>query len=308
MTGINDHHHHHNDPDYLPSTSYGSVFAIGTALNLALVIAELMFGFWANSLALISDGVHNFSDVLGLVLSWVCSWLATRQPSHIHTYGYRRASILAALSNAGLLLLATGGLLIESAQRIFNTQPVATNTVLWVAMAAIVINTMTALLFMRGHEHDLNIKSAFLHMIADAIVSFAVVVAAVIISQTGWSWLDPVITIVVSIVILWRGWDLMRDALNLALDAVPAGINRSEVEDYLSGLPGVTEVHDLHIWGMSTTESALTVHLVRPKTEVDDRFLIEISNELDHRFRIQHSTIQIENGDEQCPFAPDHVV
>lgn len=302
-----EHHHHEHGHSHAPK-SFGFAFALGTALNLALVFAELTFGFLSNSLALISDGVHNFSDVLGLLLAWGGSWFATRQPSASRTYGYRRASILAALGNAALLLVATGGLLGEAAQRLADAPPVASGTVLWVASAAIVINTATALLFLRGRRHDLNIKSAFLHMAGDAAVSLGVVVAALLIGHTGWLWLDPAASIVVALVILWSGGGLMRDALNLALDAVPAGIDRSAVEAYLASLSGVTEVHDLHIWGMSTTETALTVHLVRPCSQPDDRFLADIAHALERRFRIQHATIQIETGEGECRLAPAHVV
>lgn len=302
MTHIAHHDHGHT------AKSFGFAFALGIVLNLGLVLAELAFGYLSNSLALISDGVHNFSDVLGLLLAWGGSWLATRQPSASRTYGYRKASILAALGNAALLLLATGVLLGEAVQRLSHAPPVASGTVLWVASVAIAINTATALLFVRGREHDLNIRGAFLHMVGDAAVSLGVVVAALIIGQTGWLWLDPAASIAVTVAILWSGWGLMRDALNLALDAVPAGIDRVGVEAYLAGLSGVTEVHDLHIWGMSTTETALTVHLVRPASQLDDQFLTDIAHDLEHRFRIHHATIQIEAGDGECRLAPAHVV
>lgn len=275
---------------------------------MALVVAELAFGYQANSLALVSDGVHNLSDVFGLLLAWGGSWLAARRPSASHTYGYRRASILAALGNAALLLVATGGLIVESVQRLSSAPAVASGTVLWVASVAIAINTATALLFLRGRAHDLNIRGAFLHMAADAAVSLGVVVAALAIGRTGWLWLDPAVSIAVAVLIVWNGWGLMREALNLALDAVPAGVDRMAVEDYLSSLPGVTDVHDLHIWGMSTTETALTAHLVRPSAEPDDKFLMDIAQELEARFDIQHATIQIERGEGECRLAPAHTV
>lgn len=288
--------------------TFGVAFAIGTALNLALVVAEVAFGFLSNSLALISDGVHNSSDVLGLLLAWGGSWLATRQPSDSRTYGFRRASILAALVNAALLFAVTGAITFEAIRRVAEAPPVASATVLWVAGAAIVINTATALLFLGGQEHDLNIKSAFLHMAADAAVSLGVVIAALLIGWTGWLWLDPSVSIAIAAVILLSSWGLLRDALNLALDAVPGGIDRGSVESYLASLPDVREVHDLHIWAMSTTETALTVHLVRPRTELDDAFLAETAHQLEQRFRIQHATIQIERGDGECRLAPPHVV
>ena len=247
--------------------------------------------------------------MLGLLLAWGGSWLATREPTASRTYGYRRASILAALGNAALLLVATGGLLLEAAQRLLNAAPeVASGTVLWVALAAIVINTATALLFLRGREQDLNIRGAFVHMAGDAAVSAGVVIVALAIGQTGWFWLDPLASIAIGAVILWSGWGLLREALNLALDAVPEGVDPAAVEAYFSSLPGVTEIHDLHIWGMSTTETALTVHLVRPGAQPDDRFLAGIAHELEHRFQIHHATIQIEAGDGECRLAPANVV
>ena len=300
-------HERHDGHDHA-SKNFGVAFAIGTVLNLGLVIAELTYGLLSNSLALISDGVHNFSDVLGLLLAWGGSWLATRQPSASRTYGYRRASILAALGNAALLLIATGGLLVEAMQRLAEPPPVATGTVLWVASIAILVNTATALLFLRGRAHDLNIRGAFLHMAADAAVSLGVVIAALLILQTGWFWLDPVASIAVGLAILWSGWGLMREALNLALDAVPAGIDPSAVETYLASVSGVTEVHDLHIWAMSTTETALTAHLVRPVAGWDDTLLADIAHELEHRFAIQHATIQFETGASECRLSSDQVV
>jgi len=308
MTHEHDQKHHAHDHSHAPQ-DFGFAFAIGTALNLALVIAQLTFGLKANSLALISDGVHNFSDVLGLLLAWGGSWLATREPTASRTYGYRRASILAALGNAALLLVATGGLLLEASERLAGAPPeVASGTVLWVALAAIVINTATALLFLRGREQDLNIRGAFIHMAGDAAVSAGVVIVALAIGQTGWFWLDPLASIAIGAVILWSGWGLLREALNLALDAVPEGVDPAAVEAYFSSLPGVTEIHDLHIWGMSTTETALTVHLVRPGAQPDDRFLAGIAHELEHRFQIHHATIQIEAGDGECRLAPANVV
>ncbi|MGE5387795.1 MAG: cation diffusion facilitator family transporter [Hyphomicrobiales bacterium] len=300
-------HAHHHDHHHAPKR-FGVAFAVGAALNLGLVIAEVTFGFLSNSVALVSDGVHNLSDVLGLLLAWAGSWLATRQPSDRRTYGYRRASILAALANAALLLTATGGLIVEAVQRLFDAQPVASGTVLWVASVAIAVNLGTALLFMRGRESDINIRGAFLHLMADAAVSLGVVIAALLISKTGWLWLDPVASLGVALVVLGSGWGLMRSALDLALDAVPPGVDRSAVEDYLAGLPGVTEVHDLHIWGMSTTETALTAHLVRPGALPDDALLDQIAQELERQFHIHHVTIQLENGALACRYAPAHVV
>lgn len=307
-----DHHHHHNhehahNVDHGPA-GFGIAFAIGTALNLALVIGQLGFGFAANSLALISDGVHNFSDVIGLVLAWGGSWLGTRRPTSSRTYGYRGASILAALGNAGLLLIVTGAIFVEAAQRLFSAQQVASNVVLAVAAAGIVVNTATALLFMRGRHGDLNIRGAFLHMAGDAAVSFGVVISALAIGWTGWQWLDPAVSILIAAVILWSSWALARQALDLALGAVPAAIDHAAVERYLAALPGVTEVHDLHIWAMSTTETALTAHLVRKETDGNDALLQEAAHELELRFGICHPTLQIETGSFACTLAPEHVV
>lgn len=301
-------HHRHGGHHAHPPENFGRAFAVGTALNLGLVLAEIAFGWLSNSIALISDGAHNFSDVVGLLLAWGGSWLATRQPSSSRTYGYRRVTILAALANATLLLAATGGLIVEAAQRLADPQPLENGTVLWVASAAIVVNLGTALLFMRGRNRDLNVRSAFLHMVGDAAVSLSVVIAALLIGRTGWLWLDPLAGIVVALAILKSGWGLMRDALGLALDAVPAGVDRRGVEAYLASLSGVVEVHDLHIWAMSTTETALTAHLVRPNAEPDDWFLTAVADELDQRFGIGHVTIQIESGNSPCRFAPADVV
>ena len=300
-------HHHHGADDPAP-TSHRTAFAIGTVLNLAFALAELGVGFFANSLALISDALHNFSDVVGLLLAWGAAWLATWRPTASHTYGYRRVSILAALGNAALLFAAIGAILAEAVRRLFAPEPVATGPMLWVAALGIVINSATALMFMRGRHHDLNLRGAFVHMAGDAAVSLAVVVAALLIGWTGRLWLDPAVSLAVAAVILLTTWGLTRDALNLAVDAVPAGIDRHAVEDFLAGLPGVTEVHDLHIWAMSTTETALTVHLVRPDAGLDDQLLTEAAHELERRFAIHHATIQIEAGVNECRLAPDHVV
>jgi cobalt-zinc-cadmium efflux system protein len=301
-------HHRHHGSHHAAPTSHRAAFAIGTALNLAFALTELGVGVFANSLALISDALHNFSDVVGLLLAWGAAWLATWRPTASHTYGYRRVSILAALGNAALLFAATGAILTEAVRRLLEPEPVATGLVLWVAAIGIAINTATALLFMRGRHHDINIRGAFLHMVGDAAVSLAVVVAALLIGWTGRLWLDPAVSLAVAAVILATTWGLTRDALNLAVDAVPPGIDCDAVRAFLAGLPGVTEVHDLHIWAMSTTETALTVHLVRPDAGLDDRLLNDTCHTLDHRFGIHHATIQIEAGVHECRLAPDHVV
>ena len=296
------HAHDHAAHSHAP-TNFGWAFAIGASLNAGFVIAELIFGYAANSLALISDAVHNLSDVIALLLAWAAAWLAQKRPTQRYTYGYRRASILAALFNAGLLLVAVGGIIVEAINRLQQPAPVAEWTVVAVAAFGIVVNGGTALLFMRGRHGDLNIRGAYLHMVADAGVSFGVVIAALVIMLTGWLWVDPAISLVIAAVVFASGWGLARDSVNLALDGVPRGIALSEVRDYLGALDGVSEVHDLHIWAMSTNETAMTAHLVRPDG-TDDAFLHRVCEELSHRFNIHHATLQIEASGEVCKLAP----
>ena len=304
-----DHHHHghsqaHDHPGHSHAPdNFGWAFAIGASLNAGFVIVELIFGYAANSLALISDAVHNLSDVIALLLAWGAAWLAQKQPTQKHTYGYRRASILAALFNAGLLLVAVGGIVVEAINRLREPAAVASWTVVVVAAFGILVNGGTALLFMRGHHGDLNIRGAYLHMVADAGVSLGVVVAALVIMFTGWLWVDPAISLVIAAVVLASGWGLARDSVNLALDGVPRGIELAKVRDYLGALQGVSEVHDLHIWAMSINETALTVHLVRPDGS-DDALLHRVCEELSHRFNIHHATLQIESSGEVCKLAP----
>jgi cobalt-zinc-cadmium efflux system protein len=303
-----DHSHAHGDAghSHAPDT-FGLAFAIGVVLNTGFVAAEVIFGYAANSLALISDAVHNFSDVIALLLAWAATWLARKQPTQQHTYGYRRASILAALINAGLLLIAVGGIAVEAINRIREPADVAGWTVVLVATLGIVVNGGTALLFMRGRHGDLNIRGAYLHMAADAGVSLGVVVAAFAIMLTGWQWVDPAVSLCIAAVVLASGWGLAKDSVNLALDGVPKGIELAEVKVYLGQLQGVTEVHDLHIWAMSTNETALTAHLVRPGG-YEDSFLHGVCEELSHRFNIQHATLQIEAGSDVCKLAPAELV
>ena len=301
-----DHSHSHAGHSHAPD-NFGVAFAVGAALNTAFVIAELIFGYTANSLALISDAVHNFSDVIALLLAWGGAWLAGRRPTETHTYGYRRASILAALFNAGLLLVAVGGIAVEAINRLREPAAVASWTVVWVAALGILINGGTALMFMRGRHGDLNVRGAYLHMAADAGVSLGVVIAALVIMATGWLWVDPAISLGIAAVVLASGWGLMRDSVNLALDAVPKGIELVKVRDYLAGLDGVSEVHDLHIWAMSTNETALTAHLVRPGGH-DDAFLHQVCEGLSHRFNIHHATLQVEISGEVCKLAPAETV
>lgn len=300
------HAHGHAGHSHAPDT-FGFAFAAGVTLNSAFVVAELVFGYFANSLALISDALHNFADVVALLLAWGAAILSRKLPTDLHTYGYRRASILAALANAGLLLLAVGAIMLEAIDRLRFPAAVAGSTVIWVAALGILINGATALLFMRGSDSDLNIRGAYLHMAADAGVSFGVVLAAILITLTGWLWVDPVTSLIVAALVLASGWGLARDSVNLALDAVPAHIDFADVRDYLARLEGVSDVHDLHIWAMSTSETALTVHLVRPGG-FNDAFLHNVCAELSHRFRIHHATLQVEASRETCKLAPAEVV
>ncbi|MFT4278657.1 MAG: cation diffusion facilitator family transporter [Rhodopseudomonas sp.] len=311
-----DHHHHHGPGashgpgghSHAPK-DFGRAFAIGIALNVAFVIAEAAFGYFSNSMALIADAGHNLSDVAGLVVAWVAAGLSKRPPSARYTYGLRGSSILAALFNAVFLLLAVGAIGWEAIVRLFAPEPVAGITVMVVAGIGIVINAVTAWLFASGRNSDLNIRGAYLHMAADAAVSAAVVVAGVIILFTGWYWIDPAVSLLVAVVIVWGTWGLLRDSTALSLAAVPRGIDPAAVRAFLSKLPGVTQVHDLHIWGMSTTEVALTCHLVMPGGAPGDPFLVDLAHELQHDFGIAHTTVQIETDpNTACALAPDHVV
>jgi cobalt-zinc-cadmium efflux system protein len=313
--------HHHDpphdghDPDrhelghvHAPA-SFGTAFAIGIGLNLTFVAVEFIYGVLANSVALIADAGHNLSDVLGLVIAWVASALTKRTPSSRYTYGLGGSSILAALFNAVLLLVAVGAIAWEAVLRLFHPEPVASGTVMIVAAIGILVNGVTAWLFSSGRKGDLNIRGAFLHMVADAAVSAGVVVAGMIILYTGWLWLDPLTSLVIVGVIVWGTWSLLRDSLAMSVDAVPASIDPQAVRNYLSSCAGVTAVHDLHIWPLSTTENALTAHLVFPGGHPGDEFLLMAATELRRRFGIGHTTLQIEISEETaCHLAPDHVV
>lgn len=298
--------HDHNHA----ATSHNRAFAIGIALNLTFVALEAVFGVLANSLALLADAGHNLSDVLGLLLAWGASYLAKRRPTLRRTYGFRRSSILAALLNALLLLIAVGAIGWEAIGRFAHPEPVLGGMVIAVAAVGVVINTITALLFMSGRKDDLNIRGAFLHMAADAAVSLGVVITGVVIGITGWAWLDPVTSLLIAFVITVGTWHLLRQSIDLSMDAVPEGVDLPGVRAFLTSLPGVVEVHDLHIWGMSTTETALTVHLVKSEAKADDDWLAWVGHELHHKFDIEHATIQVESGQgsQPCKLAPDEVV
>lgn len=301
---------HHHAP-----ASFGTAFAIGTALNAAYVAAQVFYGLAAHSVALLADAVHNLGDVLGLVVAWLAMRLAKRGPTQTRTYGWGRGTILASLSNAMVLLIGCGAIGIESLQRFGHPEQVAGSTVMWVAAAGILINGATALMFLRGRKDDLNIRGAFLHMLSDAAVSAGVVVAALAIQVTGWLWLDPLTSLVIVFVIIIGTWGLLRDSANLAMDAVPGGIELPKVKDTLLALPGVVEVHDLHVWALSTTETALTAHLIQSDASeeaTDDGFgLIALASiAVRKHFGIGHSTFQVETAQSAhaCGLRPADVV
>ena len=303
------HHHHdhggHHGHSHVPA-DFGRAFAIGIALNGAYVVGEAVYGVFANSLALLADAGHNAGDVVSLGLAWLAAWLSKRASSTRYTSGLRSSSILAALANAVLLALVTGAIAWQAVLRLMHPQPAAGATMMAVAAVGIAVNGATALMFASGRDRDLNVRSAFQHMASDALVALGVVVTGAAVLYTHWLWLDPAISLVISAVIVWGTWSLLREALALALAGVPSGVDRGGVADYLAGLPGVTDVHDLHIWGMSTTETALTAHLVRPGAPLDDGLLTEACGELRRRFAIHHATLQVECGESPCELA-DHV-
>ena len=295
-------HSHSHGHDHAPAQgSHGRAFAIGILLNSAFVLVEATFGLLSGSMALVADAGHNLSDVLSLLIAWGASVMAARPASARFTYGLKSSTILAALANAALLLVAIGAILFETLHRLFNPAPVEGFTMIVVAGIGIVINTATALMFMRGRKHDINIRGAFLHMAADALVSVGVVVAGVAILLTGARWIDPVTSLIIVAVIAWGTWGLLKDSVKMSLLAVPDTIDEGEVRGYLSGLPGVGAVHDLHIWPMSTTETALTAHLVMPQGHPGDAFLHDLAHELEHRFHIGHATVQVETSQHTHP-------
>ena len=273
--------------------NFNAAFAIGITLNIAFVAIEAFYGWKVNSLALLADAGHNLSDVIGLVLAWGGALAGRLLPDARHTYGWKRASILAAFINALLLLVAMGSLAWEAFHRLQSPQPIQGVTIMVVAGIGIVVNTATALLFMRGGESDLNIRGAFLHMAADALVSAGVVVAGGLALWFGWSWLDPVVSLVIAAVIVVGSWGLFKQSVHLLFDGVPEGVDLLAVQALLEGLPGVTRVHDLHVWAMGTSEIAMTAHLVMPEGHADDAFLQNASRQLHDRFEIEHVTIQV---------------
>jgi len=300
--GGHDHGHSHGPGGHSHAPKdFGRAFAIGATLNIGFVFAETIAGLMTHSLALLADAGHNLSDVLGLFMAWGAVILAKRAPTGRHTYGLRKGTILASLTNAVVLLVAVGAIAWEAVRRFADPQPIQAGPVMIVATIGIVINTATALMFMKGSKDDLNIRGAFLHMAADAAISAGVVVAAAAMWWTGWLWLDPVVSLGIVVVIVLGTWGLLRDSLDLAMDAAPRGIDPQAVREWLAGRPGVSEVHDLHIWAMSTTETAMTAHLVRaPDASLagpdHDQFLQDVCGAMASRFKIGHVTIQIEHG------------
>ncbi len=291
----NHHHHHHSSP-------MNRAFGFGVLLNLLYVGVEAGYGFLADSLALLTDAGHNLSDVLCLLLAWGAGWMAARKASDQHTYGYSRATILASLLSALLLILVVGAIVWEAVSRIKTPVPTPGMTLIVVAGIGVLVNTGTALLFFRGKDHDLNIRGAYLHMAADAAVSLGVVAAGVAILQTGWLWIDPAVSLLIAAVIFYSTWGLLRDSIKLTFDGVPAHIELVEVRKYLNNISGVLDVHDLHVWAMSTSETALTALLVMAAMPEADNLLLQVNSELEERFAISHSTLQIETSQQHiCP-------
>ncbi|MDB5700097.1 MAG: cation transporter [Sphingomonadales bacterium] len=313
--GAHDHHDHgtghghsHENHDHAHGghrhghapANFDSAFLIGISLNVGFVVLEAIYGFAANSMALLADAGHNLSDVFGLLMAWGAAAAGKRAASKRFTYGWRKSSVLAALFNAVFLLVAVGAIAVEAVRRFGEPQAVGSNTVMTVAALGILINGATALLFARGRAGDINIRGAYLHMASDAAVSAGVVVSGFIIARTGWAWLDPATSLVIVAVIVLGTWGLLRDSVTMAMDAVPPSIDPAAVESALGGLPGVTQVHHIHIWPMSTTESALTAHLVTPGGQPGDAFLRAACSMLKTRFGIQHATIQVEIDEGAC--------
>jgi cobalt-zinc-cadmium efflux system protein len=300
------HGHGHGHAHHVPK-SYSGAFLVGICLNVVFVAVEAAYGVAAGSVALVADAAHNLSDVLGLGLAWAAIRLAQRKPSKQRTYGFRKTTVLAALGNSVLLLVAVGGVAREAIGRLREPSSIDGKVVMAVAAVGVVINGVSALLFARGQKGDANLRGAFLHLASDAAVSLGVVVAGLVILRTGWMRLDAIVSLVVSVVILVGTWGLLKQSVNLALDAVPEGIDAEAVNAYLAGLPGVLEVHDLHIWAMSTTETALTAHLVMATNTCEPRFLGDVGKALHEKFLIGHSTLQVEapEAPDPCHMAPE---
>jgi cobalt-zinc-cadmium efflux system protein len=305
-----DHHGHAHGAGHVHApANFGAAFALGIGLNVAFVVIEAVYGILSNSVALLADAGHNLSDVLGLAVAWLASELVKRAPTPRFSYGLRGSSILAALFNAVFLLVAVGGISLEAIQRLGAPEPVASKTVMIVAAIGIAINGLTAWLFASGGESDINLRGAFLHMASDALVSAGVVLAALLILFTGWLWLDPVVSLVINAIIIWGTWSLLRESFSMSMAATPTHIDPNLVRTFLRQRAGVSDLHDLHVWCMSTTEIALTCHLVMPSGHPGDAFLHALAADLASQFRIRHTTVQIEIDPHlACVLAPDEVV
>jgi cobalt-zinc-cadmium efflux system protein len=317
MGAGHDHQHHHQSHAHGHGHAHGPVivgprgggFALAVGLNLAFVVAEVAAGLMSGSMALIADAGHNLSDVLSLLLAWAASVLAARPPSERFTYGLKSSSILAAIGNAALLWVALGAILVETVRRFADPAPVEGWTMIVVAALGIAVNGASAMIFAAGSKSDLNLRAAFLHLLADAAVSAGVVLAGVAVLLTGARWIDPVTSLVITLVIAWGSWGLLRDSLRMGMLAVPDGIDLAAVRSFLEAQPGVTAVHDLHVWPMSTTENAITAHLVMPAGYPGDRFLHDLGQAIEHRFRIGHPTFQVETlSDVACALESEAVV
>ena len=303
------HHHGHGHHHQHAPANFGAAFALGALLNAGFVAAEAIYGVLGHSMALLADAGHNLSDVLGLLAAWAAAVLSKRRPTARFTYGLGSTSVLAALLNAVVLLVVTGAVAAEAVRRLFQPEPAAGFVVMGVAAAGIAVNGITAGLFASGRKGDLNTRGAFLHMLSDAVVAAGVVVAGGAILVTGWLWLDPLVSLLISAVIVWGTWSLLRESLNMALAAAPSWIEPAEVRAHLLGQDGVTGLHDLHFWAMSTTETALTCHLRMPRGHPGDDALNAICEGLNTRFRIGHATLQVETDLESaCRLETAHAV
>lgn len=297
MTAHHHHGHDHHGHHHMPATqAINKAFAWSVILNLGFTIAEIIYALLANSMSLLADAGHNLSDVIGLLFAWGANWLLTRPARRRFSYGYKKTTILAALANALMLILATGMIAYESILRLMHPQNIHEKIVIIVALIGILINGGTALLFMRDRESDLNIKAAFLHLASDAVIAMGVVFTGIMIYFLHWLWLDPVVGLVIVLAILVGTWGVLRDSINLIMDAVPTGLDHTGVKEYLTNIKGVTAIHDLHIWGLSTREVALTAHLVMPNETLTDENYLHISRDLKKQFKINHVTLQVEKG------------
>ncbi|MDO9182298.1 MAG: cation diffusion facilitator family transporter [Bacteriovorax sp.] len=310
---MHDHHncsHSHSHAHANAPQNYNLAFALGISLNITFVIIEALYGYFANSLALLADAGHNLSDVAGLLLAWGALWLSRRKPTSHFTFGLRKSSILSALFNAIFLMIAVGIIIWEALHRLWSPGIVEYNIVIIIASIGIVINSLTAILFFKDKDHDINIKGAYIHMAADALISLGVVISGVIISYTSWHWLDPIVSVIISLIIIYGTWDLLKSSMRLSLDAVPANIDPLAVKKYLENIEDVQEVHDLHIWAMSSTETALSVHLTVKINSLNNSKIVKIASELKNKFKIHHPTIQLELEEEnfQCHFQPEDIL